>query len=132
MCVSLLLAAMSNDRAIGGHLGTANAQVDSVSFDRTIIRYETPDSITHSPATGVLYPKGLRAGDLVRIEYDISNPELAKVAGRSATSTLVPLSTTTLVTWLVAILLFWLLGRRGGVRIDFRPWSKKLAGSKTS
>jgi hypothetical protein len=90
--------------------------VDSVSFDRTIIRYETPDGIVHSPATGVLYPAGLAAGDLVRVEYDVSNPELARVAGRSAIFTLEPLATTVLVTWLLAVLLCWWLGRRGGLK----------------
>ncbi|WP_020668563.1 DUF3592 domain-containing protein [Amycolatopsis nigrescens] len=112
LCVSLLFAAMSNDRAITGQRGTADAQVDSVSFDRTIIRFETPDGIVHSPANGVLYPDGLVAGDLVRIEYDAGDPELARVAGRSASLTLMPLGSTVLVTWLVAAPALWWLRRR--------------------
>ncbi|HKS44127.1 MAG TPA: DUF3592 domain-containing protein [Amycolatopsis sp.] len=112
VCVGLLLAAIRNDSAITGHLGTANAQVDSVSFDRTIIRFETPDGIVHIPANGVLYPAGLVAGDLVRIEYDTANPELARVAGRTATLTLLPLGTTLLITWLVAGGLLWWIRHR--------------------
>jgi hypothetical protein len=81
--------------------------VDSVSWDRTIIRYATPDGIVHIPANGVLYPSGLAAGDLVRIEYDTANPELTRVAGRTAMLTLLPLGTTVLVTWLVASALLW-------------------------
>lgn len=121
LCVGLLLAAIRNDRAITDHRGVANAQVDSVSFDRTIIRYETPDGIVHIPADGVLYPGGLSTGDLVRIEYDTTNPELARVAGRTAMLTLLPLGTTVLVTWLVAGgLLWWLRYRARLIRSDAR------------
>lgn len=107
LCVGLLLAAIRNDHAVTSHLGAANAQVDSVSWDRTIIRFETPDGVVHIPANGVLYPGGLVAGDLVRIEYDTTNPELARVAGRTATLTLLPLGTTTLITWALALGLLW-------------------------
>jgi hypothetical protein len=112
LCVALLFAAIRNDDAIAGQLGTATAQVDSVSFDRTIIHYETPDGIVHSPANGVLYPAGLVAGQLVRIEYDTSDPELARVAGRSAALTVLPLGTTILLTWLVAGPLLWWIRRQ--------------------
>ncbi|MFG1639473.1 DUF3592 domain-containing protein [Amycolatopsis sp. NPDC049252] len=111
MCVCLLFAAIRNDRSISGQLGTATATVDSVAFDRTIIHFETPDGIVHSPANGVLYPDGLAAGQLVRIEYDASDPELARVAGRSATLTLLPLGSFVFFTWLVAGPLLWWIRR---------------------
>ncbi|HEY2061720.1 DUF3592 domain-containing protein [Amycolatopsis sp. NBC_01480] len=111
MCVSLLFAAIRNDNAIQSHLGTANATVESVAFDRTIIQYGTPDGIVHSPANGVLYPSGLSAGQLVQIEYDATDPDLARVAGRSAVLTLLPLGTTILFTWLIAGPLLWWLRR---------------------
>lgn len=112
LCAGLLFAAIRNDEAITGHLGAATAQVDSVGWDRTIIRFETPDGVVHIPANGVLYPGGLVAGDLVRIEYDAANPDLARVAGRTATLTLLPLGTTVLITWVVAGgLLFWIRQR---------------------
>ncbi|WP_155548764.1 DUF3592 domain-containing protein [Amycolatopsis camponoti] len=111
MCVCLLFAAIRNDGAIQGQLGTANATVDSVAFDRTIIHFETPDGIVHSPANGVLYPDGLAAGQLVRIEYDASDPELARVAGRSAALTLLPLGSFVLFTWLVAGPVLWWIRR---------------------
>jgi uncharacterized iron-regulated membrane protein len=47
----------------------------------------------------------------VRIEYDVSDPELARVAGRSATLTLLPLGTTILCTWLIAGPLLWWIRR---------------------
>jgi hypothetical protein len=118
LCVGLLFAAIRNDNAISSRMGTANAQVESVSFDRTIIQFETPDGVSHKPDTGVLYPAGLTQGDLVRIEYDAADPDLARVAGRTAMLTLLPLGSTILFTWLVAgPLLWWLrrLGRRASV-----------------
>ncbi|MEV0065474.1 MULTISPECIES: DUF3592 domain-containing protein [unclassified Amycolatopsis] len=112
MCVSLLFAAIRNDNAIESHLGTATATVESVNFDRTIIQFQSPDGIVHSPANGVLYPSGLMAGQLVAIEYDVTNPDrTARVAGRTATLTLLPLGTTILFTWLVAGPLMWWLRR---------------------
>ena len=111
LCVALLLAAIRNDRAISANMGTAYATVEQVSFDRAIIRYETPDGIAHSPANGVLYPEGLAAGDLVWIEYDTTDPDLARVAGRDASLTLLPLGTMLLFTWLVAGPLIWWIRR---------------------
>jgi hypothetical protein len=113
MCVALIFGAIRDDNAIGSHPGTATATVESVAFDRTIIQYQTPDGVVHSPATGVLYPSGLAAGQLVLIEYDTGNPDLARVAGRSVTSTLAPLGITVLVTWLIAGPLLWWLRRLG-------------------
>ncbi|WAL65227.1 hypothetical protein ORV05_30685 [Amycolatopsis cynarae] len=112
LCVGLLLAAIRNDQAISGHLGVTTADVNAVSWDRAIIRFETPDGVVHIPANGVLYPSGLAAGDLVRVEYDTTNPELARVAGRTAVRTLLPLGSTVLVTWLVAGSLLWWMRHR--------------------
>jgi len=112
MCVCLLFAAIRNDHAISDQFGTANATVDSVAFDRTIIHFETPDGIVHSPANGVLYPDGLAAGQLVRIEYDAADPELARVAGRSATLTLLPLGSFVFFTWLIAAPILWWIRRQ--------------------
>ncbi|MGH3951461.1 MAG: hypothetical protein ACRDSE_20475, partial [Pseudonocardiaceae bacterium] len=63
---------------------------------------------------GVLYPAGLSEGQLVRIEYASTNPELARVAGRTALLTLLPLGATVLFTWLLACPLLWWLRRRRG------------------
>lgn len=110
--VSLLFAAIRNDSAIEAQLGQATAQVESVAFDRTIINYATPDGIMHSPANGVLYPSGLAAGQLVNIEYDVGDPELARVAGRSASNTLLPLGSMIFFTWLIAGPLLWWIRRQ--------------------
>jgi hypothetical protein len=110
--VVLVMGAFRNDQLIAENHGTATALVEQVMFDRTLIRYETPDGVSHSPENGVLYPDGLTAGQLVRIEYDTTDPELAKVAERTWLLTLLPVSTTLLVTWLVAAPLAWFLRSR--------------------
>ncbi|WP_019819027.1 DUF3592 domain-containing protein, partial [Saccharomonospora saliphila] len=110
--VTLVLGAVRNDQLIAEHRGTATAQVERVLFDRTLIRYETPDGVAHSPENGVLYPDGLAEGQLVRIEYDTTDAELAKVAGRTWLLTLLPVGSTLLVTWLVAMPSVWWLRSR--------------------
>ncbi|WP_024876426.1 DUF3592 domain-containing protein [Saccharomonospora piscinae] len=105
--VVLVLGALRNDQLIADNRGMATAQVEQVMFNRTLIRYETPDGVMHSPENGVLYPDGLVAGQLVRIEYDTTDPELAKIAGRTWLLTLLPVSTTVLATWLIAAPLVW-------------------------
>lgn len=132
LCVGLVLAAVKDDHAVTSHLGVTNAQVDSVSWDRTIIRYETPDGIVHIPANGVLYPGGLVAGDLVRIEYDTTNPELARVAGRTATLTLLPIGMTAAITWAVAIaLLWWIRYRSRRTRTPVAEPEPALSGNQS-
>ncbi|MER7115173.1 DUF3592 domain-containing protein [Saccharomonospora azurea] len=112
LAVLVVLGAFRNDQVIAENHGTATALVEQVMFDRTLIRYDTPDGVSHSPENGVLYPDGLTAGQLVRIEYDTTDPELAKVAGRTWLLTLLPVSTTLLFTWLVAGPLVWFLRSR--------------------
>ncbi len=123
-CVVLVFAALRNDQAIAANRGVAAAEVEEVQFDRTIIRFETTEGVLHSPSNGVLYPEGLAEGQLVRIEYDVTEPDLAKVAGRTWVLSLLPTGTTVLFTWLVgAPLLWWLRSRAGG-----RLWPQRLRG----
>jgi hypothetical protein len=112
MCLLLFVGGLRNDIAIGSHIGYANAEVVSTSFGRTVVRFNTPDGAVHSPPDGILYPKGLVPGQIVRIEYDQRNPELARVAGRSITSAWFPLTLIIAVAWgLVVGALYWLRQR---------------------
>ncbi|MET1075511.1 MAG: DUF3592 domain-containing protein [Umezawaea sp.] len=110
--VLLLAAAWRDDRAIESRLGNATAEVVSVAFNRTVIRFGTPDGKVYSPSQGVLYPEGLEAGLLVRVEYDTANPELARIAGRTASLGFLPVSTFLVVVWAVLIPLILFLRRR--------------------
>lgn len=111
LAVALVFAAYRNDGAIASGMGEANAEVVSVAWDRTIVRFQTPDGIIHLPSNGVLYPDGLTEGQLVRVEYASADPELARVSGRTAVLTLLPAGSTVVFTWLVAGPLLWWLRR---------------------
>ncbi|WP_440899126.1 DUF3592 domain-containing protein [Actinosynnema sp.] len=110
--VLLVAACWRDDNAIESRRGRAAAEVVSVSFQRTVVRYATPDGAVHSPAQGVLYPDGLEAGQVVWIEYDTDNTELARVEGRTFTLALLPVGTSLLAVWAVLGPLAWWLRRR--------------------
>jgi hypothetical protein len=112
LCVMVLLAAWRDDVAISSYTGRATAEVVSVSAGRTVIRFATPDGVVRTPPAGVLYPRGLEAGQLVRIEYDIRNPDLARVADRDVTVGLLPAMLTAVGGWLLlAPVSLWLRRR---------------------
>jgi Protein of unknown function (DUF3592) len=108
----LIVAAWTEDAKIDRHTGTTSAKVVSVTFQRTLVRFQTPDGAEHIPSVGVLYPEQLEEGQVVSVEYDQTNPELVRVAGRGVGITLLPVGSTVLITWAVAIPLVWWLRRR--------------------
>jgi hypothetical protein len=113
VCVLLPIACWRDDMAIERHLGQAVAQVDSVAFNRTVVRYATPDGRVIIPSQGLLYPSGLKVGDNVRVEYDQTNPELTRVAGRSAVLSLLPVGTFLAAVWIVIAAVVTVLRRFG-------------------
>ncbi|MFL6140776.1 MAG: DUF3592 domain-containing protein [Labedaea sp.] len=118
--VLLVVGAWTEDAKIDGHTGHAEANVVSVSLQRTLVRYQTPDGAEHIPSVGVLYPEGLSEGDTVRVEYDTREPELVRVAGRGVSLTLLPVGSTVLTSWLVIVpAVLWLRHRRVTPDRDF-------------
>lgn len=113
VCVLLPIACWRDDVAIEQRRGEAVAQVDSVAFNRTVVRYATPDGRVIIPPQGVLYPDGLKVGDNVRVEYDRQNPELTRVAGRDATLSLLPVGTFLVSVWIVIAAVVTVLRRFG-------------------
>jgi len=107
----LMVAAWTEDAKIDKNTGRANAEVVSVSFQRTLVRFQTPDGAEHIPSVGVLYPEALEEGKTVQVEYDLRDPELVRVAGRGATLTLLPVGTTVLATWVILVPVVWWLRR---------------------
>lgn len=99
--VMALLGAWRDDAAIDARTGRATAQVVSSTFGRTIIRFATPDGVVRSPQRGVLYPRGLEQGQLIRIEYDVANPDLVRVADRGFELGVLPTAVTVVIIWLV-------------------------------
>lgn len=110
--VVLVVAAWTEDISIDANTGYANAEVVSVNFTRTLVLFYTPDGAEHIPQTGVLYPSGLKEGDVVQVEYRQDNPELVRVKGRGAIITLLPVGLTIVGVWALAIPGAWWLRRR--------------------
>jgi hypothetical protein len=111
LCVALVVGAWTEDVSIDRNIGLANAEVVADSATRTLVLFYTPDGAEHIPQTGVLYPAGLNVGDVVEVEYQQDNPELVRVAGRSAVVTLLPVGLTLLGAWAVLIPSIWALRR---------------------
>lgn len=110
--VVLVIAAWTEDISIDGDIGYADAEVVSVNFTRTLVLFYTPDGAEHIPQTGVLYPSGLKEGDVVQVEYRQDNPELVRVKGRGAIITILPVGLTIVGVWAVVIPGAWWLRRR--------------------
>lgn len=112
LCLLVLFASWRDDAAIDAHLGRADADVLSVAFNRTAVRFVSPEGVVYTPSQGVLYPGGLTAGERVRVEYDQANPELARLAGRDARLAVLPVGAAIAVTWALAGPALWWLRRR--------------------
>lgn len=114
LCVVLVAAAWRDDRTIDADLGTATAEVLSAGPRRSTISFYTTDGVNHNPPLGVLYPSELNVGDRIQVEYSRSDPELVRVAGRSAAVAVPPAASVAAGTWLVvgAIMLLIAAGYR--------------------
>ena len=111
-----LVGAALDDRTISADQAVAQAQVlDGSTFFRTLVQFTAADGQAHTPELGVFYPRGLQAGTLVAVEYDVTNPDLVRVAGRTALSGLLPLGAAVVVVWAIAV-----------------PWSRWLRRRRTS
>lgn len=110
--VVLVVAAWTEDISIDSDIGYADAEVVSDTFSRTLVRFYTADDAEHIPQVGVLYPAGLKEGDVVKVEYSQEDPELVRVAGRGAIHTLLPVGLTLVGVWAVLIPGVWWLRRR--------------------
>lgn len=110
--VVLVFAAWTEDIKIDGNMGETEAEVVSNDFSRTLVRFYAADGAEHIPEVGVLYPAGLKVGDVVKVEYRQDDPELVRVAGRGAFVTLLPVGLTLVGTWAVIGPTVWWIRRR--------------------
>ena len=110
--VVLVIAAWTEDISIDRDIGLADAEVVSDDYSRTLVRFYTQDGAEHIPQVGVLYPSGLKVGDVVEVEYRQDNPEQVRVAGRGAFVMLLPVGLTLLGVWAVLLPTVWWLRRR--------------------
>jgi hypothetical protein len=102
LAVVALAGSVVDDVAISRSRVVASAEVlDDPSLARTLIRFTDRNGQFVVPERGVLYPRGLTAGQTITVEYDATNPENVRVAGRTAASGLLSTAGGLLVVWLV-------------------------------
>ena len=108
MMVALVIGMRANDAAIDGHLGTATATVLSLSPLRTGIEFVDVTGATIRPEGGVLYPGLLSLGQQFLAEYSTRDPQIARVAGRTAAVGTVTIGLTVGLTYLIGVpLILW-------------------------
>ena len=111
-----LTGAAVDDAAINADRGVATAEVLDSSFSRTLIRFAMANGQAVVPERGVQYPRGLTTGDTVTVEYDRSDPEQVRVAGRSVVDGILPVLLGVAAVWAVlGPVAVWLRRRRGRV-----------------
>lgn len=112
LMVLLVLAAWRNDFEIERHRGVTSGEVLSAGRLRSAVMYVTPDSVTHNPKVGILYPTNLTAGQRINVEYSTRDPDLVRVAGRDARVAIVPAASVIVVAWGLALPALWLVRRK--------------------
>lgn len=117
MMVALAIGMRLNDGAIDEHPGTATATVLSVSPLRTGIEFVDATGSTIRPEGGVLYPGLLSVGQQFVVEYSTEDPQVARVAGRTASVGTIMIVVTVAATYLVAVPLLWWCHRRARMPI---------------
>ncbi len=110
-----LTGAAVDDAAIDAERGVATAEVLDSTFSRTLVRFTVAGGQTVIPERGVQYPRGLATGDTVAVEYDLSDPEQVRVAGRSVVDGIVPTLLGVAGVWAVLGPVAVWLGRRPSV-----------------
>lgn len=115
MLVALLIGMRANDAAIDEHLGAATATVLSLSPLSTGIEFVDATGATIRPEGGVLYPGLLALGQQFVVEYSTQDPQIARVAGRTAAVGNLLIALTAAVTYLIAVPLIWWCRRRSGL-----------------
>jgi hypothetical protein len=113
--VLALVGARIDDGAIEANPAVAQAEVlEGSSFSRTLVRFTVANGEAVVPELGVYYPRGLEVGQTVAVEYDVTDPDQVRVAGRSAADGVLPLLLMTVGAWAVLVpTAAWLFHRRG-------------------
>lgn len=109
-----------DDRAITANKAVAEAQVlDGSTFTRTLVRFTAANGEAVVPENGISYPRGLQVGQQVAVEYDVSDPNNVRVAGRTALDQAGPLAIVAILTWaLLGPVAIGLRNRRRRARVD--------------
>lgn len=109
MGLVLVAGCHRNDSQIDDNMATVMADVVSADRLHAAVNFQTVDGDFHSPRLGLLYPTELTQGQRISVEYDVTNPDLARPAGRNWTLAIVPALSIMVVGWLVVGALMVLL-----------------------
>jgi hypothetical protein len=107
-----LAGAALDDAGIDARTGHATAQVLAVTSMRTLVQFAVPDGRVYRPDEGIAYPSDLQVGQLVRVEYDLADPDQVRVAGRTWVRGLTPAVLTLAAVWSLLVPATWWLRRR--------------------
>lgn len=90
MAISMVVGCAISDHHINSHLASTYARVEATDRTNSYVSFVDRDGNVQSPRNGVLYPTGVREGQLVRVDYDYTNPNYARISGRSWTLSILP------------------------------------------
>ena len=107
-----LAGAALDDAGIDARTGHATAEVLAVTSMRTAVQFAVPGGKVYRPDQGVAYPSQLQVGQLVRVEYDLADPDQVRVAGRTWVRGVAPAMITLAVLWSVLGPATWWLRQR--------------------
>ncbi len=118
MCV-MVAGSYRDDASIDDNVATATADVVTAGSTKSTVRFYTPDGQVRSPRLGIFYPTELAVGQRISVEYDSSNPDVVRVAGRDASLSIIPAVSIVGYTWLLVIAVMVLLAE-----INRRRWAR--------
>lgn len=131
LSVGMVLGCAISDLHIARHYATTYARVESVDRTSTYITFTDRNGVVVNPQRGVLYPTGVREGQNIRIDYDDTNPQFARISGRNWTLSILPALSVLAIVLPWCALLFAVLGRyrlRAGGRIRRTHFYGTIAG----
>lgn len=110
-CVAMVIGPALDDYTISRAPERALARVTNTGWLRTTVEFQDTAGLYHTPPSGVAYPSGLQEGQRVWVEYAAHDPRVVKVADRGWTLAFIPAASTWVVATLVALALWWAVGR---------------------
>ena len=120
---SVVVAAYRNDSAINEHKGTVMADIVSADRLHAVAYFQTPDGQIYSPRLGLLYPTELATGQRISVEYDTTNPDVARPTGRTAALSIIPVLSVIVIVWVALIALMLIIAEAN------RRWLSRLGRS---
>ncbi len=101
MAFVLVAGCLRNDLQIDANKAIVMADVVNADRLHAAVSFQTANGTFHSPRLGLLYPTELTQGQRISVEYDATNPDLARPAGRSAVLAIIPALSVAVLGWIV-------------------------------